>query len=171
VVPQLGVWMGDVPVQLCPVPLTRLLILPRQLVLDFISILVLFVTEVCLLHFYHALALILDPEVVLVHHADGQVDAVLFEVYDQCVTVEVALVVFVHLDPLIAVRALVDDAILLELFFDFGLIRVAWEVADVDRAVLLDFRLFVGLMIRQPWYFEFVGSDVHLLLARSCASC
>lgn len=143
----IGVRRGcNAPIQLRPIALTRLLILPRQLTRNLIPILMLLIAEIRLLHLYDTLRLILDPEVVFVHHPDGQVDAVLLKVHDQRVAVEVSFVVFVHFNPLVAVCALVDDAVFFEFIFDFGFVGVAREVADVDCAVFLDFGLFVGLL-------------------------
>ena len=90
--------------------------------------------------------MVFDAEVVFVHHPDRQIDRLLFEVYDQAVAVEVALLVPVHLDALVAISALVDDTVFLELVLDLLLVGVAGEIADVDCAIFLDFRLLVGLV-------------------------
>jgi hypothetical protein len=106
----------------------------------------LLVRKVCFFDANRALRLVLDTEVVFVHHPDRQIDGLLLEVYDQAVAVEVALIVLVHLDALVAVSALVDDAVFLELVLDLLLVGVAGEVADVDCAVFLHFWLLVGLV-------------------------
>ena len=60
-------------------------------------------------------------------------------------TSNVALFVSVHLDALLAVSTLIDDAILLKRLFDLFLVGVAREVGHVNGPVLLDLGLLVGL--------------------------
>lgn len=106
----------------------------------------LLVREICLLDVDCALRLIFDAEVVVVHHPDCQIYRVFLEVYDQAVAVEIAVLIFVHLDTLVAIRALIDNAVLLECILDLMFVRVARQVANVDSAVLLNLRLLVGLL-------------------------
>jgi hypothetical protein len=107
---------------------------------------VLLVREIRLLDADCALRLIFDAEVVVIHHPDCQIYRVFLEVYDQAVAVEIAVLIFVHLDTLVAVCALIDDAVLLEGILDLVFVRVARQVADVDSAVLLNLGLLVGLL-------------------------
>lgn len=97
--------------------------------------------------------MVFDAKVIFVHHANREVDRLLLEVYDEAVAIEIALFVLVHLDTLVAVGALVDDAVLLELILDFCFICVAWKVADINCAVFLDFGFLVGLVygVRKPY--------------------
>lgn len=106
----------------------------------------LLIREIRLLDVDCALRLIFDAEVVVVHHPDCQMYRVFLEVYDQAVAVEVAVLIFVHLDTLVAVCALIDDAILLERILDLVFVCVARQVANVDGAVLLNLGLLVGLL-------------------------
>lgn len=106
----------------------------------------LLVREIRLLDVDCALRLIFDAEEVVVHHPDCQMYRVFLEVYDQAVAVEVAVLIFVHLDTLVAVCALIDDAILLERILDLVFVCVARQVANVDSAVLLNLGLLVGLL-------------------------
>lgn len=105
----------------------------------------LLVREVCLFDTDHALRLVLDAEEVVIHHPDGQAYGLLLEVHDQAVAVEVALVILVHLDALVTVCALVDNAELLELILYLVFISIARQVGDVDSPVFLNLGLLVRL--------------------------
>lgn len=131
----------------------------------------LLVREVCFFDADRALRLVFDAEVVLVHHSDCQAHGLLLEIYDQAVAVEVAFVILVHLDALVAVSTLVDDAVLFEFVLDLVLVGVAGKIANVNCTVFLDLRLLVGLLYASENSVNVFGGDLHQLPVHSCASC
>jgi hypothetical protein len=76
------------------------------------------------------------------------VNGILLEVDDQSFSIEVALVVCVHLNALITIGTLVNDTVLLKDFLNLSLVGIARKVGDIDGAVLLD----LGLLVRLECY-------------------
>lgn len=81
-------------------------------------------------------------EPVVIHHTNGQLNRLLLEVDDQCLTVKLALVVGVHFDSLRTINSLVNYTILAELIVELRETCIEWKIGDVHSAVLL----YLGLL-------------------------
>jgi hypothetical protein len=154
------------PIEIGPVALRSLLVLARQLRDDLLRI---FVSLVGKVSFFHAdlaaLLLLLDPEEVVIHHLDSKPNGILLEVDDEGITVELSLVVGVHLDAFVAIGTLVNYAVLGEDLFDLDLVGIARQVRNIDSTVLLDLGLLDRLGQRVSTTITIgVLKDTHLIV-------
>lgn len=127
------------------VALRSLPVLASELRGDIGTVLLALVREVSLLDADGAARLVFESKIVIVHHTNRKINRILLEVDDQGLAIEVAVLIGVHLDALVAICALVNDAVLLERVLDLVGIRIARKVGNVNRTILLDLGLLANL--------------------------